>query len=210
MSGNFRGLFLFPRRRYSKGVLSFVLIGLSLSMDAFAISLSSGISIPNLKPFYAIRAALFFGAFQFFMPVAGWYLGNTFVQVIQAWDHWIAFVLLAFVGGKMLLEAFREGGKEPEEGKGGAADIRRAGPLLVLALATSIDALAVGLSFSILGQEIWFPAALIGCITLGVCLIGFEFGRRIGLVLKRGAQIAGGLILTGIGVKILLEHLTGA
>jgi putative Mn2+ efflux pump MntP len=198
-------------------MVSTVLIGLSLSMDAFAVSVSSGISIPGLRPFHALRAALFFGLFQFLMPVAGWFLGNAFAAAIGTWDHWVAFGLLAFIGGKMFWEALREAraparktGNSPETTpvpERSPADIRRLGALLLLALATSIDALAVGLSFSILNQEIWLPAALIGLITLTVCLTGFETGRRIGLFFERGAQIAGGLILVGIGVKILVEHL---
>ena len=203
-------------------MLSTILIGLSLSMDAFAVSVSSGISIPGLKPFHAIRAAFFFGLFQFLMPVAGWFLGNTFAAAIGRWDHWIAFGLLALIGGKMLWEALgayasaREArnsaaessppGASPDTGSG-KSGIQSLGALTLLALATSVDAMAVGLSFSMLDQEIWLPAAIIGLITLGVCLTGFEAGRRVGLFFERGAQIAGGLILVGIGVKILVEHL---
>jgi len=183
-------------------ILSVILIGLSLSIDAFAVSVSAGISIRDLKIFHAVRASLFFGAFQFAMPVAGWYLGTAFAVYIQSFDHWIAFGLLAFVGGKMILESFK--------GSGSAADIRCFSCLLTLSLATSIDALAVGLSFSILGHGIWLPAAIIGGITFVVCLSGFEFGRRIGPLLEKWAGITGGLILIGIGVKILIEHLSTA
>jgi putative Mn2+ efflux pump MntP len=203
-------------------MISTILIGLSLSMDAFAVSLSSGMAIQNLRPFYAIRASLCFGLFQFIMPVAGWYLGKTFVSYIEAYDHWAAFILLSFVGGRMIWEGLKkkrpEGGAGPEESaaegpgqkrnqEGGPGDIRHMGALLTLALATSIDALAIGLSFSILSQGIWGSAALIGLITFLVCLTGFEFGRRLGAIFERGAQVAGGLILTGIGVKIVIEHL---
>jgi len=180
-------------------LLSVVLIGLSLSIDAFAVSVGAGISIKDLKRFHAMRASLFFGLFQFMMPVAGWYLGSAFAVYIQAFDHWIAFGLLAFIGGKMIWENLR--------GSDSSGDIRGLPNLLVLAVATSIDALAVGLSFSILGQEVWLPAALIGCITFTVCLAGFAFGRLIGAVLQKWAGIAGGLVLIGIGVKILIEHL---
>jgi putative Mn2+ efflux pump MntP len=206
-------------------MLSVVLIGLSLSVDAFAVSVSSSISIPGLRPFYAIRASLFFGFFQFFMPLAGWYLGGAFAGYIDAFDHWIAFGLLVLIGGKELVEALR--GKQ--DGTGGEdkgpeaaarhqageaarqtkrpADIRNLLTLCNFSVATSIDALAVGVSFNILGQGIWGSAALIGGITFVVCLTGFEFGRRIGRLFKKSAQAAGGLILIGIGVKILLEHL---
>jgi putative Mn2+ efflux pump MntP len=197
-------------------MLSVALIALSLSMDAFAVSVCSGISIRGLKVFHAVRAALFFGVFQFIMPVIGWFLGQTFISYIQAFDHWIAFALLAFIGGKMVLESVREilqAKTVTETVTGGNAknygDIRSLRTLLPLAVATSIDALAVGLSFVALDQGIWGPAALIGGITFVVCLMGFEFGRRIGLVLERGAQILGGLILIGIGIRILIEHLSG-
>jgi putative Mn2+ efflux pump MntP len=186
-------------------MLSVVLIGFSLAMDAFAVSVSSGISIKNLRVFYAVRASLFFALFQFAMPVAGWYLGMAFASYIQTFDHWVAFGLLVLIGGKMLFEASKEKKEtgSPDQGK----DIRTLSCLLLLSVATSIDALAVGLSFSLLGQGIWIPAILISVITFAVCLTGFEFGRRIGALLEKRAGFLGGLILIGIGVKILLEHL---
>jgi putative Mn2+ efflux pump MntP len=140
------------------------------------------------------------------MPVAGWYLGMAFAASIQGFDHWVAFGLLVLIGGKMLFEASKES-KEKEETGGQGKDIRSLSCLLLLSVATSIDALAVGLSFSLLGQNIWAPAAVISVITFSVCLTGFEFGRRIGVLLEKRAEILGGLILIGIGVKILLEHL---
>jgi putative Mn2+ efflux pump MntP len=184
-------------------MFSVILIGFSLAMDAFAVSVSSGISIKDLKVFHAARASFFFALFQFAMPVAGWYLGMAFAVYIQAFDHWVAFGLLVLIGGKMLFEA----SKEKEETGGQGKDIRSLPCLLLLSVATSIDALAVGLSFSLLGQDIWVPAILISVITFAVCLTGFEFGRRIGVLLEKRAEILGGLILIGIGVKILLEHL---
>jgi putative Mn2+ efflux pump MntP len=211
-------------------MLSVVLIGFSLSMDAFAVSVSSGVSIRDLKIFHAFRASFFFGFFQFAMPVAGWYLGRTFAARIQAVDHWVAFGLLALIGGKMLFEALKGEKKNDASASQRGGDIRPSGPfvdkyaidcpairrggdirslpcLFALAVATSIDALAVGLSFSLLGQGIWGSAFLIAGITFAVCLTGFEFGRRIGTLLEKWAEIAGGLILIGIGTKILLEHL---
>lgn len=180
-------------------ILSVILIALSLSIDAFAISVGAGISIKNLKTFHAIRASIFFGFFQFLMPVAGWYLGSAFAIYIQALDHWVAFGLLVFIGGKMIWESFR--------GTEATGDIRRISSLCLLAVATSIDALAVGFSFSILGQGIWLPAVIIGGITFIVCVAGFGIGRRVGVILEKWAGLAGGLILIGIGVKILFEHL---
>ena len=178
-------------------ITAVILIGFSLSIDAFAVSVGAGIS-RDLKRFHAIRASLFFGLFQFLMPVAGWYLGSTFAAFMQAFDHWIAFGLLAFIGGKMILENLR--------GAESSGDVRSLSNLLVLAVATSIDALAVGLSFSVLGHGIWFPAALIGGITFAVCLVGFGFGHLVGALLQKWAGIAGGLVLIGIGLKILIEH----
>jgi putative Mn2+ efflux pump MntP len=196
-------------------MLSVILIGLSLSFDAFAVSISGGISNRDQKPFYIVRGSLFFGVFQFIMPVIGWYLGKSFVSYIEEFDHWIAFALLAFIGGKMLLDALprKNKGTAAEASAGKSVDIQNIGNLTILALATSIDALAVGLSFSMVNQDIWIPALMIGCITFVVCLLGFEFGKKIGVVfettfsLKAGSQIIGGLILIAIGVKILLEHL---
>jgi putative Mn2+ efflux pump MntP len=142
------------------------------------------------------------------MPVLGWFLGNTVQAYIEAYDHWIAFGLLVFIGGRMLKEGFDKKKQTPAE-TGPRRDIRGFGTLLTLALATSIDALAVGISFNILGQGIWSSAALIGGITFAVCLTGFVFGRRIGYFLGKWAEWAGGLILIAIGLKILLEHLLG-
>ncbi|MDR1619002.1 MAG: manganese efflux pump MntP family protein [Treponema sp.] len=186
-----------------------VLIGLSLSMDAFAVSVGSGISIKGLKWFYAFRGAFFFGLFQFIMPVAGWYLGKSIFSRIEEYDHWIAFVLLVLIGGKMIKESFDI---KISPGKNGgarkiAADIRSLGTLFLLTIATSIDALAVGVSYSVLDRDIWSAAGLIGGITFIVCMAGFELGKRIGLLFEKAAQITGGLILIGIGVKILVEHI---
>jgi putative Mn2+ efflux pump MntP len=187
-------------------MLSIVLIGVSLSMDAFAISVGSGISIPGLRPFYALRSSFFFGLFQFIMPVAGWFLGSTFAGYIDAFDHWVVFALLAFIGGKMAFESLRS--KDTAKGKTGAGgDIRNLGTLLTLSAATSIDALAVGVSFSLLNQGIWLNAGIIGGVTLLICLAGFEFGRRLGRLFEKWAGLAGGLTLIGIGMKILIEHL---
>jgi putative Mn2+ efflux pump MntP len=186
-------------------MVSIILIGLSLSFDAFAVSVSSGIANKNLKTFHVVRGSLFFGGFQFVMPVIGWFLGKAFVSYIEAFDHWIAFALLAFIGGKMLIDALP--GKNKKKTPREIIDIKNVGSLVLLAIATSIDALAVGLSFSMVNQDIWIPAIIIGCITFAVCFLGFEFGKKIGMAFETGSQIAGGIILIGIGTKILLEHL---
>ncbi len=197
-------------------MLTYLLVALGLSMDAFAVSISSGICIPDLKPRHAIRAALAFGLFQFLMPLGGWFLGGAFKALIQGFDHWIAFGLLCFVGGKMLLEGLehRRKAAHPEaceddetEVAGKRRSILDPLGLLILAVATSIDALAVGLSYSILGSPILLPATVIGLVTFVLCLGGCEFGKRLGARFEAWAEVAGGLVLLGIGAKILIEHL---
>jgi putative Mn2+ efflux pump MntP len=199
--------------RYIAELIPVILIGLSLSMDAFAISVSSGIAIPGLRLFYAVRSSFFFGLFQFLMPVTGWFLGSAFAFYIGSFDHWVVFVLLGFIGGKMVVESLgsvKKPGKKsvPGGGEGKSADIRSLGPLLAVSVATSIDALAVGVSFSLLDQGIWRNAFIIGVVTFLCCISGFEFGRRVGKFFEKWAGVAGGLMLIGVGVKILIEHLT--
>lgn len=197
-------------------MLTYLLVALGLSMDAFAVSISSGICIPDLKPRQGLRAAFAFGLFQFLMPLAGWLLGGAFKTLIQGFDHWLAFGLLAFVGGKMLLEGLESrraaalpGACEDEETEAGATRRSILDPLglLILAVATSIDALAVGLSYSVLGSPILLPATVIGLVTFLLCLGGCEFGKRLGARFESWAEVAGGLVLMGIGTKILIEHL---
>jgi putative Mn2+ efflux pump MntP len=186
-------------------VIEVILIGLSLSVDALAVALCAGMSIGEGRLFHALRISAFFGFFQFAMPVAGWYAGSVFAGYIEAFDHWAAFGLLAFVGGKMLLEALRAALRKDASPAAGGGDLRRLPTLIVLAFATSIDAFAVGLSFSVLRRPIWGPSLGIGAGTLGVCFLGFQSGRRIGTLLGKWAQAAGGLALIGLGLKILLE-----
>ncbi|MDR2019238.1 MAG: manganese efflux pump MntP family protein [Treponema sp.] len=180
------------------------LIGLGLSMDAFAVSVSSGICIREIKPFHIVRASLSFGLFQFIMPVLGWFLGKTVSAFIGGYDHWIAFALLCLTGGKMIKEGIEAKAACPAEAAG---DIRNPLILLTLSVTTSIDALAAGLSLNVLGHGLWLPAGIIGGVTFLVCLAGFEFGRRLGVLFGKGARIAGGIILTGLGFKILIQHL---
>jgi manganese efflux pump family protein len=189
-------------------LLTYILAGLALSMDAFAVSVSSGMCVAALTFPYALRTAFTFGLFQFVMPLAGFLVGSTFASAISSWDHWIAFGLLAAVGGKMVWEAVNakdiSSCSEEERNKLNVLDLR---VLLVLAVATSIDALAVGISYSVIGAPILLASTIIGLITFALCLVGCEFGKRIGSRLERWAEIAGGVALVGIGLKILLEHL---
>jgi putative Mn2+ efflux pump MntP len=192
-------------------MLSTILVALALSMDAFAVSIASGVCVTRLSFGHAFRASLSFGAFQFAMPLVGWLLGGTFRSYIQGFDHWIAFGLLALVGGKMIKESFEL--KDPSscsEEEKARSDIRDLRTLLVLSVATSIDALAVGLYYSVLGAPILGPAVVIGVVTFALCMAGTEFGKRIGARFERWAELAGGATLAGIGLKILIEHLAKA
>jgi len=177
-------------------------------MDAFAVSVSSGMCVTGLTFRYALRTALAFGLFQFIMPLAGFLVGTAFSGIIESWDHWIAFGLLAVVGGKMVWEALNtkdvSSCSEEERNKLNVLDLR---VLLVLAVATSIDALAVGVSYSVIRAPILPASTIIGLVTFVLCLLGCEFGKRIGSRLERWAEVAGGVVLIGIGLKILLEHL---
>ncbi len=199
-------------------ILSIVLIAVGLSMDAFAVSVSNGIIIKDLKISHALKVALYFGVFQALMPLAGWLAGSQFKDYIVNIDHWIAFGLLTLIGGKMIREAFGEAddGAESVEDmcevaistQGTACENPlRMGRLLVLAVATSIDALAVGVSFAFLRVSIVWSAVIIGLITFVICYAGVYIGNKFGGLLKKKAEIVGGLILIGIGLKILLEHM---
>jgi len=186
-------------RGINMGILTIVMIAIGLSMDAFAVSLSSGISIKELKPQNGAKIALFMGGFQALMPVIGWLLGIGFSDYIEKYDHWIAFVLLGFIGIKMLKESMDE---ECEY----VSDPLSNKVLFVLAVATSIDAMAVGVSFAFLSTSIINSAIIIGLITFAICYIGVYLGHKFGCIFKKKAEIAGGLILVFIGFKILVEH----
>jgi putative Mn2+ efflux pump MntP len=180
---------------------SVLLVALGLSLDALAVSISCGFVIPDLRASHALRIGAFFGGFQVLMPVLGWLGGLGLRRVIAGFDHWVAFGLLALVGAKMIRDGVR-GGSDEER-----LDPRRLGVLLVLAVATSIDALAVGLSFSLLAADIVFPVVVIGVVTFTLSFLGVFAGRRFGRLLGEKIEIAGGLILLGIGARILAEHL---
>lgn len=197
-------------------ILSIVLIAIGLSMDAFAVSVTNGIIIRELKVGHALKVGLYFGVFQALMPLAGWVAGSQFKDYIVNVDHWIAFALLAFIGGKMIHEAFGE--EEAAETIGGMCEVAvsnqgtvcenplKMSRLIVLAVATSIDALAVGISFAFLRVSIVWSSLMIGFITFIICFAGVYIGNRFGGLLKKKAEIVGGLILICIGLKILLEH----
>ncbi len=184
-------------------MLSVILIGISLSMDAFAVSVTNGIAMRPFKTSYALWHGLYFGAFQFLMPLAGYILGSTVSGYVTAVGPYVSFALLAFIGGKMILEAARGG----EEGSGGMAILSHK-RLLALAVATSIDALAVGITFALLPDtSIVLSVSLIGAITFVLSFLGVAIGNRFGAKYEKKAELAGGVILVLIGLKILLEHL---
>lgn len=170
-------------------------------MDAFAVSVASGISLRRNKVRSALLMAAAFGLFQMIMPVAGWFSGTWLRHFIEGFDHYIAFGLLALIGGKMIYEAIRIENIEER------TDPFAPAVLFVLAVATSVDAFAVGLSFAILKVPILMPVVAIGLITFGLSFAGVMIGERFGHFFEKRIEIAGGLILIGIGSKILIEHI---
>lgn len=190
------------------GFVELLLIGIGLSMDAFAVSVCKGLNMRKINYKHGFIIALFFGGFQAVMPLAGWLLGRSFESYITSFDHWIAFVLLAFIGGKMLFEAIK-GDDKPEDTPAADNEVARLDikELFLLAVATSIDALAVGITFAFLKTNIWTSISIIGITTLILSFIGVVIGNKFGNKFEKKAEIAGGAILILIGVKILLEHL---
>jgi manganese efflux pump family protein len=183
-------------------LLSLIFIALSLSADCFAVALGGGVSVRNLRYIQVFRTGLVFGIAQAIMPVIGWLIGRTIIDFIARFDHWIAFGLLAIVGGRMIWEGFHD-----KEQKDKSLDITRGMLLITLAFATSIDALAVGLSFAFLNVNILMASLIIGITAFIITNLGFYIGRRAGGLLGQRAKIAGGIILIGIGLRILLSHL---
>ena len=180
------------------------MIGVGLSMDAFAVSICKGLNMRKLEKMQTLVIALFFGGFQALMPFIGWLLGKQFESYITSFDHWIAFILLAFIGGKMLWDVWKGGDGETKAAETTALDIKE---LFMLAIATSIDALAVGISFAFLQVNITSAITLIGCTTFVISAAGVFAGHKFGNKYEDKASIAGGIILILIGLKILLEHL---
>ena len=179
-------------------------IAAALAMDAFAVALAAGICLRQARAGQVLRMAGAFGFFQAIMPVAGWLLGLTVRSFVEAYAGWAAFGLLSLVGGKMVYEGFRGGGAEDHcEPK----DPTKGLQLVILAVATSIDALAVGLSFSVLGEPIWFPALVIGVVCFVITVVGVKVGCMVQhvTVVSRYAEVLGGLTLVGIGFKIALS-----
>jgi putative Mn2+ efflux pump MntP len=172
-------------------------------VDALSVAVAAGISLGRPTQPAIWRMSGSFGFFQFAMPLIGWSAGRAVAGLIEAYDHWVAFGLLVFVGGKMIVEAFRT----DETKRAPADDPTRGWTLLMLAVATSIDAWAVGLSLALVGEAILYPSVVIGLAAFAMTWAGMVFGGKIGALLGRKVEIAGGLILIGIGVKILVDYL---
>lgn len=194
-------------------VMTLLLLALGLAMDATAVSIASALATPRVRARDALLLSFMFGLFQALMPVIGWVLGNQFADAIAAWDHWLTFVLLGGIGAKMIHEAITHhhpGGPDaPKEAeKPPERNPFHLGTLTLMALATSIDALAAGVTLPLLEIRLVTAAAVIGGVTFVLCLLGVSIGRRFGESLEGKLDIVGGLVLIGIGVKTLVEHLT--
>ena len=194
------GLFFYPEDR-EMGLLELFILAVGLSMDAFAVSVCKGLSVQKIEPKHYLCVGAWFGGFQALMPAIGYLLGSTFEQYITSVDHWVAFVLLCFIGGNMIKES-REAEEDETDGSFGFKT------MFLMAVATSIDALAVGITFALLPDvNIVAAVSFIGVTTFLLSAVGLKVGNVFGLKYKSKAELAGGVILVLIGTKILLEHL---
>ncbi|OQB25282.1 MAG: putative manganese efflux pump MntP [Firmicutes bacterium ADurb.Bin182] len=184
-------------------IVSMLLIALALAMDAFAVSVTNGIMLRHFKFSPALKTAIFFGFFQFLMPMLGWFAGTKVSFYIEQIAHWVAFGLLGFIGIRMIVESVNKKSGEPSD----IADPFCTKVLFVMAVATSIDALAVGVSLAITGCDIFLASVIIGAVAFTLSFLGVLAGKKLGKLFKRHAGIAGGVILIAIGIKIVLEHL---
>ncbi len=184
-------------------LLNITAIAVALAMDAFAVAVATGIQLGRIDFRQNFRLAWHFGLFQALMPIIGWAAGRTIRSQIEHFDHWVAFALLLFVSQGMLRQAFAKEGAEAS-----AKDPTRGATMVMLSLATSMDALAVGLSISILNVSIWLPAAVIGVVAAGFTTLGMHLGTRVSRATRLGryADLLGGLVLLAIGLNLLREH----
>ena len=185
-------------------LLAIIGIAFGLAMDAFAVSISVGVILCQLHPRQIFRLSFHFGLFQFFMPVIGWYIGSTMVDMLAFWDHWIAFVLLLLIGGKMIYDSLSGGPDHDEAHK----DPTKGMTMVMLSIATSIDALAIGLTLAMLKVNILLPCIIIGIVAGGMTWIGMVFGCRLGMSFGKRMESVGGVVLVGIGSHILYSHLS--
>ena len=185
------------------GTVTILAIAVGLAMDAFSVAVATSVTLKRLTPRHVFRFAFHFGLFQAGMPVLGWLAGRTVVKWVAVWDHWLAFGLLGLVGGKAIYDGLRATPVEDVQ----PADPTRGLSLIILSVATSIDAFAVGLSLAWLGTSIWSTVAIIGLVTAALTTAGMFLGRLLGARFGRRMSIVGGVVLVGIGAKILIEHL---
>lgn len=180
-----------------------LLIAIGLAMDATAVSLGVGTTVHASRLRSRVRLAFHFGLFQFLMPVLGWFGGSLFSRYIQSIDHWVVFALLGFVGGKMIREGMDHSGERH------VRDPSRGRTMVMLSLATSLDAMAIGVSLALLKVDVWYPAAVIGIVTAFLSYLGITLGRRLGQRFGKRMEIVGGAVLILIGARILVQHLWG-
>lgn len=180
--------------------VTIVLVAFALALDSFSVSITNGLTTKTFKVDDALKIGIFFGAFQGLMPVLGWFAGIHVLDLISGFDHWIAFSLLTFIGCRMIYDSIKVESKKLLDSPG-------IGLLLTLSVATSIDALAVGLGFSFLRIPITIPAIVIGIVTFSLSLLGVYLGGKLGHFLRNRVEILGGLILIALGTRILIEHL---
>ncbi len=181
-------------------IYEILLIGIGLAMDAFAVSICKGLSMKKMNWKNAVIIALYFGVFQALMPLIGYFLGMTFESIVTTFDHWVAFALLTLIGGGMIKESF----DDEDDKKNDKVDFKT---MVVLAIATSIDALAIGITFAFFDVNIVLAVSIIGIITFIISVLGVKIGNRFGDKYQNKAQLMGGIILVLLGFKILLEHL---
>jgi putative Mn2+ efflux pump MntP len=184
------------------GWFSLLAVALALAMDAFAVAIVTGLSLSPLSKRHVFRLSFHFGLFQALMPLIGWAAGTAVYRYISSLDHWVAFGLLAFVGGRMMLASVRG-----DEEKRATSDPTSGWDLVLLSVATSIDALAVGLSLAMIGSRILVPALVIGVVAAVITALGMVLGRKIGALWGKRVEAAGGIVLIAIGVRILLQHI---
>ena len=194
------GFFYGSRRKENVDIWTLLILAIGVSMDAFAVSICKGLAMKQIKFKHMLIVGLWFGGFQALMPLIGYFLGIQFETYITAYDHWIAFILLAFIGGNMIKEAL----SNEEETADASLAVKI---MLVLAIATSIDALALGVTFAFLQVNIWEAVSFIGVVTFLFSVAGLKIGNVFGTKYKSNAEFVGGVILILLGIKILLEHL---
>ena len=183
-------------------VFEIILISIGLAMDAFGVSIGKGLSMPVGENRRKVTLAFLFGLFQFLMPIIGWLIGRQFIDVISEWDHWIIFGLLGYLGIAMIREGLSDEDDEDDD-----KQFLGVWEMMMLSVATSLDAMAVGLTFAFMPINVWEASAMIGVITFGISLIGVYLGKFMGQFVGKCADILGGGVLILIGTKILLQHL---